>query len=210
MYNTLFKQISNASFIEFAESSQSVLNELVTQKDLLRMMLKDVLNNELLQLSAESYDFLDKFVIYYDEQVQVRISVFNQKYGNRIHYHRWNYSSYILKGGYTQYIYGMLPKGEEDINILNTETPLVIENLYPGVMYSLENSVIHSICAIPDSISISIRGVSVRDRFCVLDQRTLTKWWQYGHKLEAQEERLMKRMEYNDLQKKISDLCLSI
>lgn len=209
MYEEFFSGISNNSFEEFGITSRKVLVELSKNKKLICEMLRNIKNNEELIKKSESYDFLDKFIIYSNEaqQIYARISVFNNKYGNRIHYHRWDYSSYILKGGYTQYIYGNLKTGKELIREACSLQPILVEELHEGNIYSLNNSVIHSVNAIPGSVSICIRGKSCRDRFQVIDTRTNTEWWQYGQKLEAFEEHQIKQINLEDLKGKVNRTC---
>ncbi len=209
MYEKYFAGISNNTFEEFRLTSREVLIDLANNKQLMCEMLRNIQNSEELIKKSESYDFLDKFTIYSnnEQQIYARISVFNNKYGNRIHYHRWDYSSYILKGGYTQYIYGHLQKGKELIREACSLNPILVEELQEGNLYSLDNSVIHSVKAIPGSVSICIRGKSQRDRFQVIDTRTDTEWWQYGQKLEAFEEHQVKQISFEDLKVKVNRTC---
>ncbi len=207
MFKEYFKNISNDSFDEFSTTSVQALKKIVNNKSVILEMLDHVLEDEVLIEKSECYDFLDKIVIFSDEEkgVYARVSLFNNKYSNRIHYHRWNYSAYILSGGYKQMIYG-IANGNEDITNLYPYTPKLIEQLSKGNYYSLHHSMIHSVIAIPDSVSICIRGCAYKDKFQAIDPATGNSWWQFGSKMEAKEERIMKSLYGDALRKRIEHI----
>ena len=134
----------------------------------------------------------------------MRISLFNHKYANRIHYHRWNYTASVLTGSYTQYMYGTC--NEDDITVLAPYDPIFIEKYRPNNIYSLEHTVVHSVKAEPDTISVCIRGKAFGDKFQTVDPKTNTSWWQYGSQLEAREERVMKSVSLDYLRMKVNHL----
>lgn len=209
MYEEYFEGVSNSSFREFAESSQKALKRLAQDTCLLMGMLNNILNDDVLSDKSESYDFLDKLVIYSDEkdEIYARISVFNERYANRIHYHRWHYSSYILRGGYIQYVYGVMDDTYNDMASMCKSDMLYMEKVGKHGIYSLNNKMIHSINAIPDTISISIRGKALINRFQVMDPKTGSEWWQYGQKSEAFEEHQMKKIRKDTLRERIKRTC---
>lgn len=207
MYEKYFENISNDSFNDFSTTSVQALKKIVEDKNIILEMLDNVLENDVLIEKSECYDFLDKIVIFSDEEkgVYARVSLFNNKYSNRIHYHRWNYSAFILSGGYKQMIYG-IAKGNEDITKLYPYTPTLIEQLNKGNYYSLHHSMIHSVIAIPNSVSICIRGRAYKDKFQAIDPVTGNSWWQFGAKMEAKEERIMKSLYGDALKERIDNI----
>lgn len=203
-YSEIFSTISNESFEIFSKTSQEIIEKIATDKKLIINMLNNVLEDERLIRKSECYDFLDKIICYEDEEKQMRISLFNDKYANRIHYHRWDYTAYILSGNYTQYFYGVHEKN--DIKDLYPYEPIFVEKCLEGNMYSLSHKMVHSVEAKPDTISICIRGKAFEDRFQAIEPKTNTSWWQYGSKMEANEERIMKSVSCEYLKKKIDHI----
>ena len=207
MFDEFFDYIDNDSFLEFSKTSQIALMNIASNPKLMCEMLDHIEEDHVLTEKSECYDFLDKMVIYSndDKGIYARISLFHEGYGERIHYHRWNYASYILHGGYTQSIYGNIIY-EDDVSHVNKENILLKEKLGKGNVCMLHHTVIHSIQAEPQTVSLCIRGKALCNRFQVKDPSTGTVWWQYGSKLEAYEERAMKRISNIVLHDKIEEI----
>lgn len=202
-FDTYFKSINVTNFEVFAETSQSVLFKLSKDIELVKAMLDNVVLDDQLIEKSECYDFLDKIICYFDRKsgISLRISIFNEKYANRIHYHRWDYSACILKGMYSQSFYGLYM--DRDITELYPYHPLVIETIKENCIYSVEHRMIHSIKAKPGTISMCIRGNAFYDSFQAIDPMTNSSWTQYGAKFEAVEERMMKAVTPLVLKQKI-------
>lgn len=202
-FNEYFKAISNESFMAFSETSHIALEKITKDKELIISMLNNVLTDETLIMKSECYDFLDKIVCYTNEEsdIHVRISLFNEKYANRIHYHRWDYTASVLVGCYEQYFYGV--HNGNDITELYPYEPIYIGRYLPNEVYSLDHTMVHSVIARPDTISICIRGRAYGERFQTIDKNTNTSWWQYGSKTEAKEERIMKSVSFSYLKERI-------
>lgn len=203
-YQELFNNVSNESFSKFSETAGQVIEKLMLDKATIIEMLENVLEDEELIKKSECYDFLDKIICFSDDDadIHMRISLFNDKYANRIHYHRWDYVACILSGAYTQYFYGLY--NGQDISSLYPYEPIYIQHHLPNEIYSLNHSIIHSVVAQPDTISICIRGKAFEDRFQTINPITNTTWWQYGAKLEASEERQMKSVSKAYLNERIA------
>lgn len=195
MFEEFFCNVNNENFSEFTKTSQDAIIRIVEKRELLVDMLKHILDDPVLLQKTESYDFLDKMVVYSDDDTGIfaRISLFHKGYGERIHYHRWNYSSYIISGGYTQKVYGTV-NSKKDVSATGYEDILFQETMIPGCVYSLDSSVIHSIHVLTETVSFCIRGKALRDRFQIKDTESETVWWQYGSSFEAEEERTIKQM----------------
>lgn len=208
MYDEYFLNVSNNSFLEFESSAKSALMRIVTNPALMCNLLRNIAVDPILARKTEYYDFLDKMVIYSNDDIGIyaRISYFHEGYSERIHYHRWHYASYILCGGYTQSIYGTT-KEHTEIATIDSDDIFMRENLCTGSIYAINNSVIHSIKVLPNTISICIRGKALCDAFQTKDISTGSVWWQYGSALEALEERSIKQMPKFLLDDKISEIC---
>ncbi|HSQ97294.1 MAG TPA: hypothetical protein VLL98_01085 [Rickettsiales bacterium] len=151
---------------------------------------------------SEEYDFLTKISLYNtkNDKFRLRLHIFLPGYSNRIHYHRWDYCSCILKGGYKHYIY--CSENEFKINNydISTLTPKCIQYEETWNFYYLENSLLHSVEAKPNSISLFLKFPSVKDKFIVIDKKNNNYWWQYGAKQETKEEKQNKILLPNRLE----------
>lgn len=211
MYDKYFKNISNRSFSDFDSTARIALMRISSDSTLMCNLLKNIAVDTTLAEKTECYDFLDKMVIYSNDDtgIYARISYFHEGYSERIHYHRWNYASYILCGGYTQTLYGSTREHAEIVTI-NSSDILMREDLYAGNLYTLNNLMIHSIKVLPGTISLCIRGKALCDAFQIKDISNGSVWWQYGSDMEALEERSMKRIPQFLLHDKISEICKMI
>jgi predicted metal-dependent enzyme (double-stranded beta helix superfamily) len=171
--------------------NKKLLEYLFNNRKIINLFLKNVLKDETLISLAEHYDFFDKIVLYADkkERFRIRLHIFSgdpsTKY--RPHCHRWNYSSVILKGSYTHFIYGTETHINEETDLEDLK-PIIIQEENQGSIYTLSHKVFHSIEAKPDTVSIIIRGPAVKDRFLIMDKLTGRKWWEYGRGSETIEE----------------------
>ncbi len=152
---------------------------------------------------CEEYDFFTKIALYHtpNDKLRLRLHLFLPGYANRIHHHRWNYAAKILRGAYTQSLYGK--KQDFDIETIDISSikPNLITTHTQGDCYWIHRDYVHSIRAEPNTISLCLRGPSKEDKFWVIDQKAETKWWQYGAKSETYEEKKIKSISYNDLQR---------
>jgi hypothetical protein len=198
-----WKDIEMVSFY-----TQKVLLELYSRRDVLRSLLESLLKNEELISLCEHYDFFDKLVLYKEksDKFRIRLHVFlPESHKDRAHYHRWTYSSLILRGGYKHLIYGTEEQINEDVNPQDLK-PLIVQEEKAGSIYTLNHNVIHSVEAVPYSVSLIIRGPAVKDRFLILDRKTGRKWWEYGRESEAIEEIRRKAMNVSRIKRIISKL----
>ena len=207
MFDNYFKNISNESFDKFSNTSQKAVMKIIKNPQLLCDMVKHIPLDPVLVDKTECYDFLDKLVVYTNDRLGIyaRISLFRDGYGERIHYHRWNYTSYILSGGYSQNIFGSIVD-KKDISKVDYKDIVLQEKLKAGNICSLESSLIHSIKAEPQTLTFCIRGMALRDRFQVKDVMNETVWWQYGSAYETIEEKAAKRMPQLVLNDKIEQI----
>jgi hypothetical protein len=193
--------LSAVSFEQFSQQSESILRDLAKDKPLLEKLLLDLPDNEKLFSFSEHYDILDKMVLFVsqDLQIRLRLHVFADDYFDRPHNHRWSYSSYILSGGYLHTI--LQPHASEDEIDTSGLHPVMIRQEERGDFYTLHHSQYHSVVAQPGTVTLVLRGSSVKDRFRVMDRATQTSWWQYGAKQEENQEKEKKRMTFAQYEK---------
>jgi hypothetical protein len=200
------KDLSKVSFEEFSKQSKSILQELATNKQLLEQLLLDLPRNEELFSYSEHYDILDKIVLFInsDLQIRLRLHVFADDYYDRPHNHRWSYSSYILSGGYLHTIFA--PDSPCDEIGISELYPIMIRQEEKGNFYTLHHSQYHSVVASPGTVTLVLRGSSVKERFRVMDRATHASWWQYGAQQEENEEKQKKRMNFAQYEKTLQRL----
>ena len=61
-----------------------------------------------------------------------------------------------------------------------TLTPRLVRIEEPGDAYTLHHSMIHSVMAHGEAVTLIVRGPAVKDRFVVTDRATGKAWFQYG------------------------------
>ena len=128
-----------------------------------------------------------------------------ESHKDRAHYHRWVYSTLILKGSYKHLIYGTKEQIEQNINPQELK-PQIIQKEGIRSVYTLNHNVIHSIEAKPYTITLFIRGPAVRDKFLIMDRKTGRKWWEYGRECETVEEIRRKTMSIDRIRRIINKL----
>lgn len=182
--------------------NKRVLEDIFNNRNIIGFLLKNVLKDTNLISLAEHYDFFDKIVLYVDkkDRFRIRLHVFSGENSNqyRPHCHRWDYSSVILKGGYKHNIFGTEKEINENTKI-DVLKPILYQEQKAGSIYTLSNEVFHSISAKKDTVSIIIRGPSLKDRFLIMDKKVNKIWWEYGRESETIEEIKNKAITVKDL-----------
>jgi hypothetical protein len=188
--------------------TQKVLKKIFTDRSILRLFIDNAIADKELVSLAEHYDFFDKLVLYVDkkDRFRIRLHLFSGETSNknRPHCHRWAYSSVILHGGYQHFIYGT------EAIVANTEIakikPILIKEEKVGSTYTINDDVFHSIAAESGTVTVIIRGPSVKDRFLIIDKKANKKWWEYGRESETLEEISKKSVSPESIKEIISKL----
>lgn len=164
-----------------SEATSKTLAGIAEEGGRLRELAEGVCTDASLLEKCEEYDILRKMVIAEDAEydVRLRLHVFLPGYIDRPHNHRWTYASMILAGSYTHQIYGADTGFDEGVDV-DSLKPLLVRHETPGSHYALHNTMVHSLVAEPMTVSLVLRGPSVKDRFLVVDKETGLLWWQYG------------------------------
>lgn len=160
-------------------------------------MIQQVSKNPYLLSLCEHYDILDKIILFADpdSDIRVRLHVFLPGYIDRPHNHRWNYCSLILRGKYKHYIYHNPESNKQEDSFEITKLiPSLVRTEKSGNYYILHNNMIHSVVAEPYTVSLVIRGPSVKNSFFIADKETGESWWQHSAKYETEQEKVSKKM----------------
>jgi len=84
--------------------------------------------------------------------------------------------------------------------------PRMVRVEEPGDSYTLHHSMIHSVVAHGETVTLVVRGPAVKDRFVVTDRATGKAWWQYGAATETPQAAAAKRMSDDQLRDRIAAL----
>jgi hypothetical protein len=187
-------------------ASTTVLDTLTADRARLGELTNAVLNNPHLAGMCEHYDILDKIVLHDDPNGwRLRLHVFLDGYFDRPHNHRWIYTSRILSGSYTHTLYGTDHDLTDEVDVVAL-TPRLVRIEEPGDTYTLHHTMIHSVVARGQAVTLIVRGPAVKDRFVVTDRATGKAWWQYGAATETPEAAAAKRMTETQLHDRVNAL----
>jgi hypothetical protein len=199
-----------AAIDDISPLAEVALRSLAKQPAMIGDLFASAAHDQSLFTLCEHYDLLDKIVLYRCPQFRLRLHVFLPGYFDRPHNHRWSYSSLILCGQYRHSLYGCDDNLTTEVDVASL-TPVMIRNEQTGMSYTLHHSMIHSVVAQPYTVSLVIRGPSMKDRFVVMDRVEKTAWWQYGSANESKEERTAKAMSldrFKFLEAKLAELSI--
>lgn len=187
-------------------ASTKVLDQLAANRPLLGELTAAVIDDPHLAGLCEHYDILDKIVLHDDQTGwRLRLHVFLDGYFDRPHNHRWTYTSRILTGSYTHVLYGSDQEFTDEADVAAL-SPRLVRVEEPGDTYTLHHSMIHSVTAHGETVTLIVRGPAVKDRFVVTDRTTGKAWWQHGTATETPEAAAAKRMTHNQLRHRIAAL----
>jgi hypothetical protein len=176
------------------DAAEKAFTSLTAERWSLLLDLLDALPaNPALTEMCETYDFLDKLVLYNDAEAgyRVRLHVFQSGYFDRPHNHRWSFASMILTGSYLHTQFG----ADDDFESATMESlqPLHIRTERPGDWYALHHTAVHSVRAEAGTVSLVLRGPAAKDSFRIIDAPSGASFHVRGAKDESAAERAAKR-----------------
>jgi predicted metal-dependent enzyme (double-stranded beta helix superfamily) len=179
---------------EVEAATADLLASLAEDRETLGAAVRAAAEDPHLRPLCEHYDILDKIVLLNDPSgFRVRLHLFGPDHFDRPHNHRWTYSARVLSGAYTHTVYGTEDDFYENTNVADLQ-PKMVRIERPGSSYTLHHTMVHAAVAHPNTVSLIVRGPSVKDRFLVSDRDTGRVWWQHGAATESPEEAAAKRM----------------
>lgn len=189
-----------------------VLAALAEDRVLLGDLARRVPDDQRLAALSEHYDILDKLVLHDDPAGwRLRLHLFLPGHFDRPHNHRWTYRSTILRGAYQHTLYGLddvLKGAENDLSaVVGSLQPYMVRTEKPGDSYTLHHRMVHAATAEPHTVTLILRGPSMKDRFLVSDRTTGEAWWQYGAAKESAEEAAAKRMRPDQIREVLETLA---
>lgn len=184
---------------EIGARSQEALARIADTPGLVRELAEVALRST---DAGESYPYMDKLVLWRsaDGSVRLRLHLFRPGYTDRPHNHRWSFASRILAGGYIHTLYGTA-----DQVLADTRAGAPLRQLWVGTQpqsssYFLDDQAVHSLRAEHATVSLVLRGPSVKERYFTLlpaagsatGEMRLT--WSGGAANESADELLAKRL----------------
>jgi hypothetical protein len=158
---TLFAPFADLDWGDLAAvttASTVVLDQLAADRPLLGEQTVAVIDDAHLASLCEHYDILDKLVLHDDpDGWRIRLHVFSADYFDRPHNHRWTYTSRILTGSYTHVLYGTDHDFTHEVDVAAL-TPRLVRIEEPGDTYTLHHSMIHSVTAHGEVVTLIVRG----------------------------------------------------
>jgi hypothetical protein len=124
---------------------------------------------------------LDKLVLHDDAGtgVRLRLHVFGEHYEDLPHNHRWSYASRIIRGGYDQLVHGTVSTETAPAE-LRSMRAVFATHFGAGTSHFLHHSAVHSLHVRPHTISLILRGPSVRDHALWNDRASGQVWLHRG------------------------------
>lgn len=209
VYTELFTSLTDLDWndlLTVTAAATRLLDRLDSDRAILGQLASQIRESPGLVGLCEHYDILDKLVLHDDiSGWRLRMHVFLYGYFDRPHNHRWTYTSRILSGSYTHTLYGG-DHGFTDKVDVPVLLPRQVRVEEPGDTYTLHHSMIHSVMAHGETVTLIVRSPAVKDRFVVTDRVTGKAWWQYGAATESAESAAAKRMSIDQIGDRIATL----
>jgi hypothetical protein len=173
----------------------AILEELAGSPEWIADALDHLAGDAHLRTLTERLAELDKLVLLDDavSKVRVRMHVFSKGYFDRPHNHRFNFGTRILTGAYMHTVYGDYPDVDTDIDIASLK-PKLVKREVAGTGYCIEHTLVHSVAAEPDTVTLTIRGPAQKDRMLIVNPVDGGCWWVFGAQDEPEEEKLARRL----------------
>jgi hypothetical protein len=153
------------------ERGSDAFNRILAEDGLLAAAIENVVAARGAAGDCESYPFMDKLVLWSsaDRALRLRLHLFFPGYTDRPHNHRWSFLSRVLTGGYLHSLYGdqddVLRRAQRGDEITARHT----YQAPAGVEYFLDHSLVHSLHAGTVTVTLLLRGPSVKDEYFTLD-----------------------------------------
>lgn len=193
---TTLRAIRWDDMVHVTEILPGVLEELSGSPEWIADALDHLVGDPHLRTLTERLAELDKLVLLDDEtsKVRVRMHVFRAGYFDRPHNHRFTFSTRILSGAYMHTVYGDYPDADTTIDGASLK-PKLVKREVAGTGYCIEHTLVHSVAADPDTVTLTVRGPAQKDRMLIVDPTDGRTWWVFGAKDETKEEVLARRLD---------------
>lgn len=176
------------------EDCQALSQRLTESRMLHDMLMAIPLDSNLLE-QCEQLQGIKKLVLIDDTEhdIRLRLHLFEDYSFDVAHNHKWSFFSTILKGGYTQFIHGELQNDATAENI--KRMPISTATSYSvGDSYFLRHNMVHSLRALPGTITLVIRGPITRPQSHWHDFKSDQHWKHSGDETDT----LKRKLSYSE------------
>ena len=157
------QQIENLDWPNFKGASlqsQELLRSLADNPRLLGQLVRNCVFNK-----SEEHSLLTKIILLERPSgARLQLHFFKNDYQDQPHSHSWPHSALILRGGYMHRIYTYSPSHRPQATSENL-SPVRQERRCPGIPYTLEAKVCHSINVVAPTVSLIVRGPTTRNNY---------------------------------------------
>ena len=204
-----------SDFREASRITSDLLQELVADKETLRLLVDRIEHDSNLLDNCECHELLERLDIYdaRDRNFQIRFNFTTPVNSVRPHDHRYSFSTYILRGSYKhvwfdpgQEIYDQsrftnagehVDKAHPDTGSgikVNSMKPLFVTTERSGSQYTIHHACVHATITTPDSLSLIIKGPGEKKRSLIADRTKQMIWWRFGRSDEKADRIAQKKM----------------
>jgi hypothetical protein len=162
-------------------TASAVLTEL-SAGDTLTELLEALPGRPRLVAKCEHLRSLDKLVLFDDpvSGVRLRLHLFKDRYLDLPHNHRWTFTSLMLQGGYTHFLYGPWHPGDAPPADTRDLTPTCVQTVQKGGIYTLDHTVVHALGADSSAATLVLRGPVMKERAVWFDRTANESWLHEG------------------------------
>lgn len=229
---TLFDKhdLRMSCFIEWSEHTRPLLKTLSELgPEFLGDLVREASDDHILRSRFETHQLLDYLVLYEDKNtgVRLRLHIATKEHLQRMHDHRFSFSTLIFTGHYQHCLYGLKQNPYEISSLeearsyqdrfnpdpkfagLTSDDLFQIEwirNETAGSSYSLHHSQAHTVFTSKNTVSLVLRGPIEKPRSLIFEQKQQQLWWRFGREEESGERISQKIMSPNKLEEVIQNL----
>jgi len=194
------RQIQWDDIGQVADRAPALLRELVADPAWLGRALEEMFADGHLRSLSERLAIFDKVVLLHDRDsgVRIRMHIFHDGYVDTPHNHRFNFASLILSGGYEQTLYGHW----DDAASLDIDPAVLVPRFVhyepAGSAYAIEHTLLHSVRAAAQTVTLTVRGPEQKDRMLVMGSDG-APFWAFGMADEDERQRTERLLSSADL-----------
>ena len=174
-----------------AAASQAALRELVTTPGELQALIYGVEHRPDLMAKCERLKLDDKIVLYEaleDRGFRVRLHVSKNEHREIPHNHRFSITTFIVRGVYYHKLYVADAPLDEGLTAADVR-PVFVRDEREGACYTMHHTVIESNTTAPGTMSLLLRGPTMKRRAVAVERTSDRMFFKYGEVDEPAETR---------------------
>jgi hypothetical protein len=174
-----------------ARRSSEILTRLAADKALLTELTMQAKESSDLFSLCESHELDDKIVIYdvlEEKNFRIRWRLANTNQHERIHCHRFSFTTKILYGYHMETLYGTSQKTLDNMTLEDFK-PIMCRRLVPQQSFTIYHETFHSSVTSADAIALLLRGPAEKLKAPIIRKDTAEKWFRLGAESETTERR---------------------